>query len=103
MSAQPPTAWSFVPFLIAAVALTFYSYKNDPEKWNWRCMQSAFVFAGGAMMFCHPVAGIAGAILPLSIPVIYFNVAKTRQFSLMDLMLFVLFLGSVAGGAASQF
>jgi hypothetical protein len=103
MNAGQPSVWSIVPFLIAAMALTFYSYKNDSDKWHWRRMQSSFVVAAGAMMYCHPVAGVIGAILPLSIPVIYFNVARTRQFSLLDMMQFVFFLGCVAGGAASQF
>jgi len=87
--------------LVFSAASVLFTFKRDRQRNLWRLFVFLCVLVGGtAIVFgTEIVALIFGAGLPLCVPVVYFGPMGERQFSLLDVLLFVLLEGGMAAAA----
>ncbi|HLX63913.1 MAG TPA: hypothetical protein VKX17_21760 [Planctomycetota bacterium] len=89
---------------LTALAAVFSGFilSNDPEKWHWRGYFWTVVAVNALFSVFGPWGFLFGVFGVLLAPYVYFRTFGKRQFSLRDLMLYVLLLASMCTQIASS-
>jgi len=91
---------TMLPGLLLGLVFANFVFRDDPDRLHLRAFLMVALLVGAVFVHLGSAGLVAGPAVTLLLPLVYFSVLEKRQYSLRDLIFFLLSAGCLAAAAA---